>query len=148
MPGLDRFIGSYEVAVDPKGRIHLPARIRETLDRAFEQPLILTVGSERTLTLFPAKEWAEKYEQLMAEPFSPERERKLRLVSAYAHEVPVKQGRILLPPRLRGYAQLEKDAVLVGRMKKIEIWSLANFQSVVGGAGDDAIAAELADLGF
>jgi MraZ protein len=147
MAGLNRFIGSHEVAVDPKGRIHLPARVRETLEHGFDSPLILTIGPERSLIAYPAQAWSEKYEALMAEPFSPERERKLRLVSAYAAEAPIKNDRILIPPRLREYAELGKEGVIVGRMKKIEIWSAPRFRDQVGGS-DDQIAAELADLGF
>lgn len=36
-----------------------------------------------------------------------------------------KQGRILLPANLREYAQLDKDAVLVGVSSRVEIWSQA-----------------------
>ena len=36
-------------------------------------------------------------------------------------------GRILIPPELRGYANLDKKLVLVGRTQRLEIWSQENW---------------------
>jgi len=64
------FIGRHDVSVDPKGRIHLPAKIRDALKKSYAPPFIVTI-SDRCLTAHPAKEWLEKYELLEQEARTP-----------------------------------------------------------------------------
>ena len=141
------FIGRHDVSVDQKGRLHLPSRIRDVLIKDFEPPLIVTV-SDRCLAAYPAKQWLEKYEALEAEPFTPEKGDLLRAVTENAVEAPIKNGRILLPARLREYASLEKEAVIIGRMKKIEIWSAKLHAEATADLSPDKLSTRLRDLGF
>jgi MraZ protein len=61
-----------------------------------------------------------------------------------------KQGRLLIPQTLRDYANLQKDVVLVGEGKKIEIWAKERWQEVVQKAQEDfeQISDTLAALGL
>ncbi|MBI5814490.1 MAG: division/cell wall cluster transcriptional repressor MraZ [Nitrospinae bacterium] len=141
------FIGEYEVSLDPKGRLNLPAKVRDTLLNVFAPPLIVTV-SDRCLAGYPARQWLEKYEKLEAEPYTPERGDLLRAISANAEECPIKNGRILIPGRLREYAGLGKSAVVVGRIKKIEIWSTGNYGELKTANPALGLSERIRGLGF
>ena len=60
------------------------------------------------------------------------------------------QGRVLIPPTLRDYAHLEKDIVLAGMIKVIEIWSKDRFDAEMKQAGSDIdkFSDYMADLGI
>lgn len=141
------FIGRHDVSLDQKGRIHLPARIRDTLIREFEPPLIVTI-SDRCLAAYPARQWLERYNALEAGPYTPEKGDLLRAITENAEEVPLKNGRILVPSRLRNFAGIEREAVIIGRMRKIEIWSRERHEEAVAGLGPEELSKRLRDLGF
>jgi len=141
------FIGKHEAAVDQKGRIHLPAKIRDTLVHNFGTPLILSV-SDRCLAGFPAKHWLEKYEALENADYTPEKGDLLRAITENAVECPIKNGRILIPAWLREYAGLDKEAVIVGRIKKFEIWSAERHRLISAEYEPEKLSGRLRDLGF
>ncbi|MDH4185291.1 MAG: division/cell wall cluster transcriptional repressor MraZ [Nitrospinota bacterium] len=140
------FIGRHDAAVDPKGRIHLPAKIRDALDK-FGGPMVLTI-SDRCLAGYPRKLWLEKYQALEKEPYTPERGDLLRAITENAAELELKNGRILIPQWLRDFAGIEKDAVIVGRINKIEIWSAAAHATVAADYEPQKLSGLLRKLGF
>jgi len=117
------FLGQFEHGIDEKNRLFLPARFRHKQAGA---DFIITQGLEGCLYLYPPSSWAtlaEKLEHLPLENKSDERAFKRMLLSA-ASEVEVDgQGRILIPQLLKDYAHLKRDAVVIGMMKHVEIWS-------------------------
>jgi MraZ protein len=60
------------------------------------------------------------------------------------------QGRVLIPPNLREYAGLDKDIVLAGMIKVIEIWGKERFdEEIKRSAIDiDSFSKYMADLGI
>lgn len=141
------FIGQHEVSLDSKGRIHLPAKIRDVFTNVYELPLVIAV-SDSCLAGWPRSEWLTRYNAVDALPKTKERVAALRAISASAEEVPLKNGRILIPSRLRDYAQIGKDAVIVGCMKKIEIWSKDLYAEKCGDIGSSELSDLLCELGF
>ncbi len=141
------FIGRHSVSVDAKGRIHLPAKLRDVLLKDFEPPLIVTI-SNNCLSAYPVREWREKYEALDSLPYTPEKDNLLRLVSENAEEAPIRNGRILLPARLREYAGILKEVVIIGRMKKIEIWSAERRREATAELTDLKLSEDMGKLGF
>lgn len=114
------FIGEYNHTVDAKGRVIVPSRFREKLGDEF----IVTKGLDKCLWVYEQTEWEAFEKKLAALPTNNEKARKLSrfyLAGATMCEVD-KQGRILLPAVLRSFAQIEKDAVLVGNNNHVEIW--------------------------
>lgn len=119
------FRGINGINIDGKGRIVMPTRYRERLQLDSKSAVILTIDTEeQCLLLYPLPAWEEIERKLAALPsFNPAARRIQRLLMGHATEMEMdNQGRILLPPMLREYAELEKRAVLVGQGKKFELW--------------------------
>ncbi|HEB71425.1 MAG TPA: cell division/cell wall cluster transcriptional repressor MraZ [Nitrospirae bacterium] len=141
------FIGRYEASVDPKGRVHLPAKIRDVLMKNFSPPLILTI-SDRCLSGYPAEQWLKKYEEIEASEYTPSKGDLLRAITENAAECPLKNGRILIPAWLREYAEIGRDVVIVGRIKKIEIWSVERHRRIEAAYDPEKLSKRLRELGF
>jgi MraZ protein len=124
------FRGVNGLNIDPKGRLVMPTRYRERLQLDSKGAVILTIDTEeRCLLLYPLPEWVEIEKKLAALPsFNPAARRIQRLLIGHATDAEMDgQGRILLPPLLREYADLSKRAVLVGQGKKFELWDEAHW---------------------
>ncbi|HJM83592.1 MAG TPA: division/cell wall cluster transcriptional repressor MraZ [Nitrospinota bacterium] len=141
------FIGHSSASVDPKGRVHLPSKFRDVLVKNYGRPLILTI-SDRCLAGYPSNYWLERYEALAAAEYTPEKGDLLRAITENAEECPIKNGRILLPARLRKYAGIGHDVVIVGRIKMIEIWSKEIHAEISGKYDTKALSVKLREIGF
>jgi len=119
------FRGNHGCQVDEKGRVPFPARFRDVLTTAGQNVLVLTRGFSPCIHAFPLQEWLKVEEKLGQMPvFDANVQRMRRLLTGECAECELdKQGRILIPPRLREYAGIEKDAIFVGTMQTVEVWS-------------------------
>ncbi len=119
------FKGGSTVNLDAKGRLALPTRYREDLITRCEGRVVLTVHDDRCLLLYALPDWDEIERKLVRLPNQNKRTRTLqRMVLGHATELDMdKSGRILIPPRLREFASLEKRVVLAGLGNKFEIWN-------------------------
>jgi MraZ protein len=115
------FLGEFVHVLDGKGRLTIPAKFRADLDTA----LVVTRGIDRCLAIFPIPEWEQLAEQVSELPLTDRQARAFRrLLFANASDVsPDKQGRILIPPRLREYAHLDGEVVVAGINTYIELWN-------------------------
>jgi len=140
------FLGRYAHTLDTKGRLAVPARFREELAGG----VVLTRGIDRCLALYPMAAWRPLAEKVSALPISdPDARTFRRMVFAEAIDLELDgQGRILAPPDLRRYAEIERDAYVVGVNSSIEIWSPARWDAVTALIDNDgaAIAQRLASL--
>lgn len=130
------YLGSYLYQVDEKGRVTLPAAFR----RGMESPsFILLQFHPDALTLYPSEVWGGVEARLRETAKRAPRYRHFLLgITANAVEVvPDKQGRILIPDRLRERAGIRGEAQLVGAIDKIEIWDPDRFQNAVDGIEGD-----------
>ena len=120
------FRGVQHISLDAKGRMAVPSRQRELLSVMGEGHIVLTVDTQTPcLALYPLPEWERIEQDVQALPaLNPAVKRFQRLVLGYASDLQLDgSGRVLVPPALRDYAQLEKRAVLVGQGNKLELWS-------------------------
>jgi len=132
------FRGRYEHTIDSKGRISIPSRFREILSEKYDDRLVIT-NFDQCLVAFPYEEWSA-LEQKVTSLSLLKKEVKtfLRFFYSSAMDCSIdKQGRLLIPPTLRDYAVLQKDVVLVGEGKKIEIWAKERWNDVVKKAQED-----------
>jgi MraZ protein len=132
------FRGVAQLNLDSKGRLAVPARFRDALTARCSGHLVVTADSDRCLLIYPLPDWEPIEQKLMAlSSFNAQiRELQRRLVG-YAEDVMMDAtGRILVPPALRNYAQLEKSAVLVGQGHKFELWSKDSWDARMEKGGD------------
>ncbi|MGR9072244.1 MAG: division/cell wall cluster transcriptional repressor MraZ [Gammaproteobacteria bacterium] len=126
------FRGVSSVNLDAKGRLAIPTRYRGELQESCDSKLVVTVavdengsGQEGCLWLYPLPEWEAVEEKIIKLPTLNKGVGKLRrFLIGYATECEMDaQGRILLSDKLRQFAKLEKQVVLLGQLNKFEIWS-------------------------
>jgi MraZ protein len=118
------FRGANQVTLDAKGRMVLPTRYREHLAERSSGRLVVTVDRDRCLLLYPTPDWDEIQRKLMRLPTLNATARSLqRLMVGHATDVELdSHGRVLLPPKLREFAGLTREAVLIGQGNRFELW--------------------------
>ncbi|MEI6101055.1 MAG: division/cell wall cluster transcriptional repressor MraZ [Eubacteriales bacterium] len=141
-------IGEYQHGIDAKGRVFMPAKFREELGENF----LITKGIGKCLFVFSLEEWNRFADKLKLIPTTDiSSQTFIRMFFAGACECePDKQGRILLPQRLRDFCELTEEAVVIGVGSRVEVWSAQNWQKYNEGAYEDyeATLAKLAQLGI
>ena len=110
--------GTYEHSIDAKGRLFIPAKLREELGVTF----YLAMGVDECLALYPQETWNRFTEKFASLPMSQSAAMRPLFANASKCELD-SQGRIVIPQKLRKYAGLEKDAVIIGVNDRAEIWS-------------------------
>ncbi|MCR4750120.1 MAG: division/cell wall cluster transcriptional repressor MraZ [Lachnospiraceae bacterium] len=140
------FMGEYNHTIDPKGRVIIPAKFRDSLGEQF----VVTQGLDGCLFVYDDIEWRAFEEKLKTLPITNKEARSfVRFFLAGAADVEVdKQGRILLPAVLRDHAKLIKDVVFVGVGSRVEIWSKENWEGTKQFDDMDEIAEHMQNLGF
>ena len=114
------FIGEYTISMDVKGRIAVPSKFRNMLNSS----AVVTRGLDKSLFLYPMKEWETIAAKLAAMPLSKANSRafaRLMLAGASDSELDA-QGRIMIPEYLRKFANLTKKIVVAGLYNRIEVW--------------------------
>ncbi len=119
-------IGEYSHSMDAKGRVFIPAKFREELGHK----IYVTSGPDNCLFVFSESGWEDFAGKLreMSLTDDPSIQNMLRIQLAYTAECePDKQGRILLPAKLREYAAFDKEVVAIGVFGRVELWSRENW---------------------
>ena len=141
-------IGEYEHTLDAKGRMILPAKLREDMGEKF----IITKGLDGCLFGFSKHEWTNFEEKLKTLPLTNKNARDfVRFFLSGAVEAELdKQGRFLIPGNLRDYSTLDKEAVITGVGTRIEIWDKEKWKSYNSeeNLSADQIAENMANLGM
>ena len=141
-------IGEFEHSLDVKGRLTMPAKIREDIGEKF----IITKGLDGCLFGFSKQEWDNFEEKLKTLPLTNKNARDfVRFFLSGAIECEVdKQGRFLIVSNLREYDCLEKEAVITGVGTRIEIWNKEKWKAYNSeeNLSADQIAENMASLGM
>ena len=121
------FLGEYRHSLDDKGRLFIPAKLREALGKRF----YISKGFDHCLMIYDEVQWALFSEKLNALSMGQKKNRDIkRFFFSGADEFTCdKQGRVLLSAVLRDYAGISRDAVIVGVGDKAEIWSAEQWQA-------------------
>ena len=136
--------GQYQHSIDAKGRLFIPAKFREELGETF----YVTIGLDGCLSVYSDVKWATLTEKYEALPLSKARSMRALFANAAKCE-PDAQGRILVPAKLRQYAALEKDVVITGASKCVELWNPERWQAIESvGLDPENLAAAMEELEF
>ena len=124
------FYGEYEHALDKKGRLILPAKVRETAKANYIEKFYITRGLDNCLFLFSEDEWKTQETRFKSLSFTKRETRRFnRLFFSGAVEVvPDGQGRILIPKYLKDYAGIKKEVIVVGVSNRLEIWNRGEWE--------------------
>ena len=109
--------GQYQHTLDNKGRIFIPAKLRDELGQVF----YVTLSMDPCLSVYSAENWQACSEKVGVMPYV--KQRKMRPLFAYAARCELDaQGRILLPQNLREWAGLQKEVTVIGCNNHAELW--------------------------
>ena len=139
-------MGEYSHSLDIKGRVIMPAKLRQDIGEKF----IITKGLDGCLFAFSQTEWFNFEEKLKTLPLSDKNARNfVRFFLSGATECEIdKQGRFLIPNNLREAASLEKDVIIIGVGTRLEIWNKEIWKKCDEKISADEIAENMANLGI
>ena len=140
------FLGEYTHTIDDKGRLTIPAKFRGALAAG----LVITRGFDQNLMVFPIDGWKEMAEKIIKRPFGEEgiRTFRRRVFSGAVDLSPDKNGRIVIPPYLRTFAEIDSEVVVAGLFNYIEIWNSEAWIDVRNTIEQSTDADRWADLGI
>ena len=141
------FMGEYNHTLDAKSRLIIPSKFREALGEEF----VISKGMDGCLFVYAKEEWGAFEEKLSTLPTTTNKDARkfARFFLSGADNVEVdKQGRILIPSHLKEFAGLEKDVVLAGVGKRIEIWSKEKWDAISAEEDMDSIAESMEGFGL
>ena len=134
--------GQYAHTIDAKGRLFIPAKLREELGGTFH----VTVGQDHCLSVYSDDSWNAVMDKLKTMNYSDVK--RLRPMFALAADCePDAQGRILLPAKLREYAGLDHDVTIIGSRSFAEIWNTEAWNANQE-TSDEDFTATMEDLDF
>lgn len=136
--------GRFEHTIDAKGRVFVPAKLRDKLGESFIAATVL----DRCVSLYSTEEWEHLLEKIAEAPMAETR-KLLRKVTESAEDVTLDaQGRILLGKSLIAHAGLEKPVLIIGAGRRAEIWNPDVYSETMADMTDDKLEEEFIKYGF
>ena len=110
--------------MDAKGRLTLPSKVKSKLPEVSGNQLVLSLGLEPCLVLYPLVEYRKIYSRIASmNEFNEEFRRLQRNFFRRIAEVELDgAGRLLIPKTMSKYAKLDKEVILVGMGNRMELW--------------------------
>lgn len=113
------FLGEYDHTIDAKGRLAVPAKFRAQMDKG----AVISKGMGTCLSVYTMERWEEKSAELASGKTSDELRDFERRIYPSASEVELdSQGRMVIPAKLRSYADLGNEVTVAGVRDHFEIW--------------------------
>ena len=119
------FKGQFSYSIDSKGRISIPAKLRKHVTAEANDTFVMTQGTAACIDIYPNDQWQQFEEKLLKlNPFNPMEAKFIRMIMQHASDDTLdSQSRILIPQNLIEYAKIEKEVLILGALKKIEVWN-------------------------
>lgn len=135
------FAGSHLLTIDDKGRLAIPARFRQQFAEKFGLQVVITRSYQPCVEIYPAATFNDVIQQIDQIADRKKADLAMQAFLGHAEHTEIdKQGRVLLPQLLRKLAHLDSDAVAVGQMRRIEIWSEKVWTEQASAAQGDRLA--------
>ncbi len=119
------FKGQFTYSLDSKGRVSIPAKLRKFVASEANDTFVMTKGINSCIDVYPLNQWQiieDKLEDL--NNFDAKNQLFVRMILQFATEDKMdQQSRILVPQDLLSYAKIEKEVLILGALKKIELWN-------------------------
>jgi MraZ protein len=127
------FRGQFTYSIDSKGRISIPAKLRKHVSPEANETFVMTKGTAACIDIYPLDEWQQIEQRLLKlNPFNPDDAKFIRMFSQFASEDTMdSQSRILIPHSLIEYARIEKEVLILGALKKIEVWNPVVYEDYI-----------------
>ncbi len=113
------FMGEYDQTLDSKGRVNIPAKFRGELGETF----FVAKGLENCVKIYPMAEWERFQNALRSQPSSKRRALERFFFSGAEERSIDGQGRVLIGTKMREYADLTDEIVVIGVSDTVEIWN-------------------------
>ena len=123
------FLGEHEHTLDEKGRLTLPAKLRDS----FPDGLVLTRGMDGCVYAYAKADWADLAARLSGLDLLSRDDRMIQrhFFSGAAEVTPDRQGRVMVPAALAAHAKLEREVVVAGVYDHLEIWDRAAWRAQI-----------------
>ena len=122
-----RFIGNIEAKTDSKGRVFLPACFRRILQQdGCEKIMLRKDVYQDCLVIYPEESWNRQLNLLRSrlDKWNAKHQMIFRQFVADVEELSIdSNGRILLPKRYMGMADIRQEVRFIGMDDTIEIWA-------------------------
>lgn len=136
--------GEYQHSLDSKGRLSIPARLRDELGNVF----YVTLSMEKCLSAYSAESWQKFLDKIEEMPYV--KQQKMRPLFSQAARCELDgQGRILIPQKMRDFAGLIKNVTVVGCNNHAEFWDSERWNAInTKETTPENIAAVMEELDF
>lgn len=138
------FTGEFACKIDAKGRLTLPSKVKSKLPEVSGNQVVLILGMEPCIELYPMLEYQKVYSKVASMDRFDKESRKIRR-NFFRRIVEMEldsAGRILIPKSMSEHAGLEKEVILVGTGKNMELWDAEKYEGYV--IDDDTELSKLA----
>ena len=128
----DTFTGEYQYSLDSKGRVNIPAKFRQALSKKNQNTFVATRGQDPCVWIYPLTEWKKIEDELrnLSSVSGIHRTFIRQIARSATPSTCDKQGRITLSPSLISFSQIDKSALIIGMINKIEIWNPDTLKAV------------------
>ncbi len=139
-------IGEYNQNLDAKGRLNIPSKFRNDLGDSF----VVSKGLNNTVYIYPKEEW-RRFEQEIKSAIPSRRRMLQHFFCTGAEECGIdSQGRVVIPPKIREYAGLVKEVVVIGVSDKVEVWEKTKWDEYMNSSAfsEEEISSFVDELGM
>ncbi|AXJ00339.1 MraZ protein [Cyclonatronum proteinivorum] len=142
------FKGEYENAIDNKGRVCFPAKLRKVVTPEFQDQYVIVIATDPCLYVYPLDHWEEVRTKLSGlNSFNKTASLLKRKLLRNSVDVTLdKQNRVAFSPRQMAHAGLQDKAVFIGCDDRIEIWSPEYLEQADAEFTDEMFAASFEAL--
>ncbi len=145
--GMTQLHGEYEVKMDAKGRVMIPAALKKQLPDAAKDSFFINRGFEKCCVLYPSNEWKAIAAEIdkLSDFIQKERTFKRYFLRGASQLEMDSASRVLIPKQLQEYASLGGELILLAYGNKVELWNKEEYNKMLNEEPSDfsALAEEV-----